>query len=415
MALPQGFDFRASEAYRSGEDADPNEFIGSSSTYDYGFVTARGLTCGWTATTSYSTDRSLTVDYRLAGGAYRYNSTIVRVFRVLLPATGGHTVRLAAGDAYYSAHTAYNRLLDTTTLLGVLADGVTSAANSFFDATGVERTGAAWPTDNASADFTFTTTQLNLEVGKSTVTTNTFLSHFYIEESAGGAIVDLTAASLGFTAQAFQIATKAPLTSASLGFTAQTPQIATGAPLTLASASFAAQPITLVEGAAPTTITLTTPVLSYTANPVQNATVLTTTTAALSYTANALTVVAAQVVTLTAASLNYTANAIQNSTVLALASAAVSWTANTIQLATEAVLSAASLNWSAKDISTPVSQTLDLTAATLSFTAQQVQLATALTLSTASLNFTSKRLTVAIGGVVLAAGLLTLALLGVGQ
>lgn len=154
MAYPQGINFRATLGFVT--DVSPEEFENGLVGIDYPRTTAQGNTVGFEQYGNMdSRDRNAGLDRRLAG--LNFNFIAQSDFRFDLPASGSWNVRLAAGDANNSQPTAID-LYDSSTSLGSLATGSTSAAGQFKDATNTEYSAANWPGSNSAVTKTFTTT-----------------------------------------------------------------------------------------------------------------------------------------------------------------------------------------------------------------------------------------------------------------
>jgi len=192
MALPQGIAFRASNAFVTDiapdfcengvPDADTQIDTGEA---DYPTTSAQGNNLGWETVDvdGVQCRNRNNSNARLSGMHQCTNANDVNIFRMDLPSTGAKTVRLASGDFNYGAD-AYVELFDTSSSLGILSSGTTSAAAKWKDATNVERTSAAdWVSNNASASKVFTTTILRLNMGSGSV--GGTLSFFHVEDSGG--------------------------------------------------------------------------------------------------------------------------------------------------------------------------------------------------------------------------------------
>lgn len=152
MAYPQGINFRATVGFVT--DGANDSFEGSI-TANYPRTTAQGNNVGWEQAISSTRDRQSGNDPRIAGLSF-INPTQAE-FRFDLPATGNHQVRLGAGDGNYGQAEDID-LYDTTTSLGSLCAGTTSAANTFKDAVNVQYSAANWPGSNTLVTKTFATT-----------------------------------------------------------------------------------------------------------------------------------------------------------------------------------------------------------------------------------------------------------------
>ncbi len=155
-------------------------------------TTRGGTTFGWSSgiqgTDRDSTDRDASVtDKRLAGINYVLNARAC-TFRVDLASTGDYTVRFANGDTGFdqSGQRQYLEIFDNVTS-NLVHDKVTGPAQDhYYDATGVDRTEAAWPGSNLpSAALTFASTICNLTVGNVSIGGVTVLAHMQIAAVAG--------------------------------------------------------------------------------------------------------------------------------------------------------------------------------------------------------------------------------------
>ena len=159
MAI-KGFNFRATDTFVTD---------GANETYVLGEaypVTRNGITFGLDLIADINTrNRNAGNDRRLAG--VNWNSAVDVTFRVDLLTSGTHEIRVAAGDASYSQATIYFELKDDTTIFATVDDLNGVAANSFDDATGVERTQAAWPGSNLAVSRVFASTifRILMDVG----------------------------------------------------------------------------------------------------------------------------------------------------------------------------------------------------------------------------------------------------------
>jgi hypothetical protein len=98
-------------------------------------------------------DRSSGNDPRFAGIHFTANNVGQSApFRIDLPSTGTYTIHLALGDAGFSQAYTYFELFDDNTSKLIIDKNTSISANSFWDATGVARTAANWPTQNISVN-----------------------------------------------------------------------------------------------------------------------------------------------------------------------------------------------------------------------------------------------------------------------
>ncbi len=156
-------------------------------------TTRDGYTFGWSAGVDGSdrsgADRDNTVtDKRLAGINYSVNSATQSKFRVDLPAAGDYTVRLAIGDTAFDQSGQHQifTVYDNVTSKLVIDKLTGPAQDHYYDATGVDRTEAAWPASNLpSAALTFASTIFNLYVGDTVNSGTCVLAHMQIAAAAG--------------------------------------------------------------------------------------------------------------------------------------------------------------------------------------------------------------------------------------
>lgn len=187
MAFPQGIDFRRTAGYVTDPANCDAELKTDGGSADYPWTTAQGNNVGWETTSSsyLGRDRNSGIDARLAG--VNANADVVADFRIDLPSSGNYNIGLGAGDANYANNVAWD-LYDTTSSLGSLSTGTTSAANKFKDATNTEYSAAAWPGSQTLVTKTFATTICRLKAGGA----NQVVAHFYVEAAAatgGGPLV----------------------------------------------------------------------------------------------------------------------------------------------------------------------------------------------------------------------------------
>lgn len=156
MSYDVGFNFRSTSGYVS--DA-ANEVYVLAESYPTTRSNANGnsATFGWESG-GLALNRSASVDRRLAGVNYAGSGTS-GVFRVDLPATGDTDIYFAGGDTGGSNVSAWD-FEDTTTAFQSLNKAASS--DNYIDASGVVRTEASWPADNAVLTRTFSTTIFRL-------------------------------------------------------------------------------------------------------------------------------------------------------------------------------------------------------------------------------------------------------------
>ena len=187
MAYPQGINFRATVGFVT--DISPSDFEGGD-LFDptYPRTTPQGNTVGWEDLNVDSRDRSTTPDVRLAGINFpKDGGADTAVYRFDLTGAGDWKLGLALGDYNGPQGPMRLEIFDTSTSLGFLVnDQTTSASQRYFDASGVERTAAAWPTDHVLVTKTFATTICRFRAGGTASGLST-IAHAYVE-SAGSAI-----------------------------------------------------------------------------------------------------------------------------------------------------------------------------------------------------------------------------------
>ncbi len=170
-----GVNFRASAGYVAD---------GANETYclaeDY--PTSRGgTTFGWTSGGPSGRNRTTSADRRLAG--MNFVSSGQGTFRVDLPGPGTYDVRLALGETDYPQHAAIE-VWDNTTLRFSLPD-VALSASHFIDATGVDRTTANWPANNAArTGLVFNSSTMIIKVGVAGGGNNYVIAHVFIHRTS---------------------------------------------------------------------------------------------------------------------------------------------------------------------------------------------------------------------------------------
>lgn len=196
MPFKQGFDFCLfSNFVTHGAD----DFPVYADVMGYPHVSSQGTTFGWE--TPYGevgeADRNNTVDARLASIHYMPNNgTTALSFRIDLPGPGNYNVRAALGDMNDPHVTSYAVYDDTTLILTMVNGASTTAGGYFFDASGVERTAAAWPASNVAVPLTFASSICRVKQIANSSGGSDCIAYFYIEEAAGADIdasVDETA------------------------------------------------------------------------------------------------------------------------------------------------------------------------------------------------------------------------------
>ena len=193
MSFDKAVNLRASAAYVT-DGANETYFLGNGDTGGGAYpITRGGVTFGWVVTYGDNArDRNASVDRRLAGLNFVANSGTRSDFRVDAPASGATTVHIGGSDYYYGGNE-YIEIRDGAGLLASVASGValiganTSGAGQSIDAAGSMYTDAAWPTSEAGAAVTLSTTYVIIRCGSSTAQTgNTVLSHVRLVQAATG-------------------------------------------------------------------------------------------------------------------------------------------------------------------------------------------------------------------------------------
>lgn len=185
MALPQGINFRDTLAFVT--DVSPDTYDNYLVTGVYPWTTPEGNSVGYDPNGDdvQLRNRVDTNNAKIAG-CHLFVAPITgasRDYRIDLPSAGNYNVRIAAGEGFYGREVDVS-LYDTTTLLGSLSSGTTSAGQRFKDATNTEYTNVTWPGSNTAVQFTFATTICRFSLLD--VTGVEAWAHLYIE-SAGGA------------------------------------------------------------------------------------------------------------------------------------------------------------------------------------------------------------------------------------
>lgn len=183
MAINKGFNFRNTSGYVT-DGANETYVLGS----DEYPVTRGGVTFGWDSTSSIGgRDRDSGIDVRLAGQNQRSNNGGQNSFRVDLDTATDHEITLANGDTGFGQGYQYWQFKDNTSVLRTVDDSDGTLVNNYNDATGINRTEAAWPGDNVKDTQTFTSTIFNLLIATpSSQSDNTTIAHLFLSEAAGG-------------------------------------------------------------------------------------------------------------------------------------------------------------------------------------------------------------------------------------
>lgn len=188
MAFPQGIAFRSTTGFVTDSSPDDCESSTSNSSNanvsasSYPRTTAQGNTVGWEKGSNDLITRDRNSAHGQLAGKHQGNDSD---FRLDLPSAGNYDIRVACGESSYSTSTVLS-LLDTSTSLGSLTTGSTSAGARWKDATDVERTSASdWNTNNASVSKTFSTTICRFRMGVAGVSDGT-LSFLRVDAAGGG-------------------------------------------------------------------------------------------------------------------------------------------------------------------------------------------------------------------------------------
>lgn len=124
-------------------------------------TTRNGLTFGWETAPFDAEDRDNSLDARLAGINYSFNTFMI--FRLDI-AAGARNIRLAIGQAGFPGDATSVDFIDSSSTLATLLGASTLSAH-FLDANGTDFTAAAWPAGNVARSFTFSSTIFRLKVG----------------------------------------------------------------------------------------------------------------------------------------------------------------------------------------------------------------------------------------------------------
>src|SRR5215472_14297524 len=146
----QAFDFRESQSFV--QDPPGSTFVLASTVYPTSY---NGTTYGWENRCLWASDRSTTVDPRLAGANYATNGKPAS-FYVDLPHPGTFNIAMAMGDGgslQCKGGGCQVQFLDGSTVLGTVTTGQIGAGY-FYDATGLKWSAAQWPTKNQSKQVT---------------------------------------------------------------------------------------------------------------------------------------------------------------------------------------------------------------------------------------------------------------------
>jgi hypothetical protein len=165
-----GINFRGTEPYVT-DGADQTFCLAE------GLLTRVGWQFGWIAGTINGANRTTLNDVSLAGMNYGSSGT----FQVTLPSATDYLIGLAIGDTANQNDFTATLKDDTTTLATLGPHPIT--ANSYWDASDVERTAAAWPGSQALIQKTFATTTLKLVL---TDPGNFTIAHLFVSQVVSG-------------------------------------------------------------------------------------------------------------------------------------------------------------------------------------------------------------------------------------
>ena len=178
MAWDKGFNFRDTSAFVT-DGADETYVINGSNVYP---ITRNGVTFGFDVDPATDfRDRDALIDRRLAGIIFTASAS-QKLFRVDLPNTGTFDIRVANGDTASNQNNQYFELRDDTTAFRTVEDTDGVLADNYNDATGVNRTEANWPGQNAAEQRVFASTifrlalDKNVEFGIKHIITHIFVS-----------------------------------------------------------------------------------------------------------------------------------------------------------------------------------------------------------------------------------------------
>lgn len=182
MAFPQGIDFRGTSGFVT-DPANCTFEIGNFGSNSYPRTTPQGNTVGWAGNTYLITDRSASVDARLAGINYQSNAGTVD-YRIDLPSTGSYQINLALGDIGFS-HPIQLQLYDNTSLLATIANTNVTSGNTM-DATGTIYSDAAWPGSNTPITKVYASTIALFRLGyNGAQADNSTIQHIFIQAAGG--------------------------------------------------------------------------------------------------------------------------------------------------------------------------------------------------------------------------------------
>lgn len=179
------FNFRATSGHVT-DGAGETYVLGETSSQSRGGYTFQWNTCG-----DCARDRSAAVA-KFAGTNKRDNNGTQNTFTVTLKSTGAKVIRAAFGDSSNAGSPTYAYFYDNTTLIAsVVVTPNSTSSNTFLDATGVNRTAAAWDADNVAVSHTFASTTFKLVIGSPTAQSGeSRISHLEILDASAPTTYD---------------------------------------------------------------------------------------------------------------------------------------------------------------------------------------------------------------------------------
>ena len=191
MSLPQGIDFRQTQAYGTGTDPTNCDYYILTGVQYGSHTTAQGNNAGWMDAGNACRDRGTLLDQRIMGMNFVGGPTAVYRFGIDVP-SGSYKVRCAVYDAA-STNQGQLDLYDSTTFLVNLVSDQVVGLTVCVDATNTSYTPAAWPGSNslsASQSITSGTAIFRINAANNA---NYVLAHVWIEAVGGGAAVFMPA------------------------------------------------------------------------------------------------------------------------------------------------------------------------------------------------------------------------------
>lgn len=194
----KGFGFRATSGYVT--DATNDTYVLLATSYPTTrTVGGDSITFGWESAPDDERDRD-TTDSRIAGMNFKNAGGSEDIFRVDLPAAGDYRIRLAVGD-FNAPQGYFFDIRDTTTALLTLGSATSAQTRNFIDTVGGDYypfLNPDWPTNNATADYTFGTTIFRYVMRPMTALLNC-IAYIQLEQLSGSASrVNSLTGKLGF-------------------------------------------------------------------------------------------------------------------------------------------------------------------------------------------------------------------------